>query len=319
MRESTFSFWEDTEFNALPDKPLVPADNAYQGHPDEEESWFWEARSGDGTYLYVLVTVYGEKGKSRLVMFHPGKEAVTREFTAPIQAGRDRLNVRIGGNHLAQEGDHFYLAWYGEDLTLELEFHPVLPGWQPGHGRINYGEKGDQYLCWSVPIPRAMVDGNITIAGDRYNFAGKGYSDHRRYNFPLSRNLAGGLLGRYYDDEYTLLWADFQGNLLYSGKHIAALYLGRTGEILASTGNLEVQIAETRRKGELNYPANLFLPAGTTPLARLNIKETLALTPRMVTTLGTTGLYISFNGQLQLATQPETGKNGQGLMETFTG
>jgi hypothetical protein len=319
LRESTFSFWEDTEFNALPDKPLPPAADACQGHPGEEESWFFEAWSGDGTYINVLATVYEEKGKSRLVLFRPGKEALTREFAAPVQPGRDRLDIRIAGSHLAREGDHFLLTWYGEDLTLELEFHPVRPGWQPGHGRINYGEKGDQYLFWSVPVPRARVSGSITVAGDKAAFAGEGYSDHRRYNFPLSRNLAGGLLGRYYDDEYTLLWADFQGNLLYSGKHITALYLDRAGELLASTGNLEVQVVETRRQGKLEYPGELFLQAGTTPLVRLDSKETLALAPRMLTTLGTPGLYISYKGRLQLATRPETAVTGQGHIETFTG
>lgn len=319
MRESTFSFWEDTEFNALPDKPLRPADNAYQGRSGEEESWLWEASSSDGTYLNVLLAVSGEKGKSRLLLFQPGKEAVTREFTAPITATPERLDVQVAGNRISQEGDHFRLVWQAEDLALDLEFQPTLPGWQPGHGRINYGEKGDQYLSWSVPVPRARVSGNVTAGGEKNTLTGTGYIDHRRYNFPLSRTLAGATLGRYYNGDYTLLWADFWGNLLYSGKHVTALYLARAGEILASTGNLEVQVFELRSKGELNYPADLSLQAGVTPLVRLDIKETLALAPRMMTTLGTRGLYCSFNGQLKLATQPEEEVAGQGFMETFTG
>ncbi|QGP93516.1 hypothetical protein MGLY_29280 [Neomoorella glycerini] len=318
MRESTFSFWEDTEFNALPGKPLAAADNAYQGRAGEEESWLWEVSSSDGTYLNVFFAVYGKEGKARLFLAQPGKEVITREVTAPFTAAADHLEVQMAGNRIYQQGNLFRLEWRSEEPVLELEFQPHLPGWQPGHGRINYGEKGDKYLFWSVPVPRARVSGSLLVAGQEQRFNGQGYIDHRRYNFPLPRTLGGAILGRYYTEAYTLLWADFWGNLLYSGEHVTALYLARAEEMLAATGNLEVQVFDRQSKGGLSYPAELSLQAGTTPLIRLDIKQTTALSPRLVTTMGAQGFYCRFNGQLKLATRPEEEVTGQGFMETLT-
>ncbi|WP_406678546.1 hypothetical protein [Moorella sp. ACPs] len=318
MRESTFSFWEDTEFNALPGKPLAAADNAYQGHAGEEENWLWEASSGDGTYLNVFFTVCGEEGKARLLLARPGEEIITREVTAPFTAATDHLDVQMAGNRIYQQGNLFHLEWQSEEPIVELTYEPHLPGWQPGHGRINYGEKGDKYLFWTVPVPRARVSGKIVLAGHEKSFSGEGYIDHRRYNFPLPQTLGGALLGRYFTDAYTLLWADFWGNLLYSGKHVRALYLARHKEILAATGNLEVQVFEQLTKNNLSYPAELSLQAGTTPLIRLDIKETTVLGPRLVTTMGAQGLYCLGSGKLRLATRPEEEVSGQGFIETFT-
>lgn len=317
MRESTFTFWEDTDFNALPDKTLTAADYAYQARTEEEESWTGEVSGSDGTYVQVFFAVYRDRGQARLLLAKPGQEVIIKDIAAPFQAATDRLDVEIGGNCIYQEGNRFLLRWQGEDLGLELELRPLLPGWQPGAGRINYGEKGDKYLDWSVPVPRATVSGNLFCKGHREALSGTGYIDHRCYNFPLPWTLAHATLGRYYTDQYTLVWADFQGNLLYSGKHITALYLARQGETLATTGNLEIQVLDWQGQAELDYPSELSLQAATTPLLRLDIKEVTPLGSRLVTELGSQGLYCRFNGQLKLATQPESALTGHGFLETL--
>ncbi|WP_258360522.1 hypothetical protein [Moorella sulfitireducens (nom. illeg.)] len=318
MRESTFSFWQDTDFNALPDKPLTVADFAYQGLAGVEENWLWEASSSDGTCISVFFNVGNTGGKALLLVARPARETIRREVTAPFTAATHRLEVRMAGNHIFQEGEFFHLEWQTDDIALQLKYKPELPGWQPGHGRINYGEKGDKYLYWCVPVPRARVSGRMLLAGQEENFNGYGYIDYRRFNFPLPQVLGGAILGRYYTDAYTLLWADFWGNLLYSGKHVRALYAARHGEILASTANLDIQILDRKATGELTYPAELSLQSGTSPLIRLDIKDTTLISPQIVSGSGFKGLYCLFKGKLVLATRPEEEVAGRGCMETIT-
>ncbi|MBC7326077.1 MAG: hypothetical protein H5T99_12325, partial [Moorella sp. (in: Bacteria)] len=179
MRESIFSFWEDQEFNALADKSLTAADNAWQARMGEEESWFWEASNKAGAYLNITFTACGKAGKASLFLVQPSMEAVRREAAAPFTASRDKLEVQLDGKRIYQEGELFRLEWQSEDLGVELEFQPLLPGWQPGNGRVDFGEKGDKYLIWSVPVPRARVNGNLVIAGRETAFSGTGYVDHR--------------------------------------------------------------------------------------------------------------------------------------------
>ncbi|MGI9860264.1 hypothetical protein SDD30_02620 [Moorella naiadis] len=317
MRESTFSFWQDTDFNAIPDQPLTPAADAYQGQPGEEESWLFEATAADGTYLSVQVTVYDHEGRARLTLSWPGQEAVTREITVPFTAASSHLDLQAGGVRARQEGEYFFLQWLEGDINLDLKYQPLLAGWQPGGGRINYGEKGNKYFIWMIPVPRARVSGTLAVAGDRRSFQGNGYHDHRRYNFPLDEAMAGAYLGRFYAGDYIFLWAAFRGNRLYSGQEITALYLAREGQQPVSSGNLTLQVYEQENKNGLDFPVELSLQAGVVPPAALNLKDPVVLATRAPSRLQARSLYCRHRGELKIATQPELTLTGQGVTETL--
>lgn len=317
MRESTFSFWQDTDFNAWPDQPLEVAGNAYQGQAGEEESWFFEASSSDGTYLNVIMTVYAGQGRAYLNFSPPGQEVIAREITSSFTAASTHLDVSMAGAHIYQQDGLFYLEWQAGDTALALRFQPLLPVWQPGDGRINYGEGGNKYFIWMVPVPRAQVSGTVALAGNKITFSGNGYHDHRRCNFPLAAAVAGAYLGRYYAGDYTLLWADFWGNLLYSGQEVTAFYLARCQEPVAASGNLTVQVYDQESKDGLSYPAEISLQAGTVPPVRLIIKEPVVLATGSPAWLGARSLYCRHQGELQIAVQPELTVTGLGVSETL--
>ncbi|PRR75542.1 hypothetical protein [Neomoorella humiferrea] len=317
MRESTFSFWQDTEFNVLPSKPLTPTDYSYHASTGEEECWFWEAGSPDGCYLNVSFCVCNNEGKARLMVARPGRDVIVQEYTAPIKASTDHLDIQMAGSRIYQAGNDFYLEWRSEELRVDLVYKPLLPPWQPGQGRINYGEKGDKYLVWSVPIPRANISGKIVHKEHEESFYGEGMGEYLRYNFPLSQALGGALKGRFYSDSYTLLWADFWGNLLYSGKHVRAFYCAHDKDVLASTGNLEVQVLEQTTKDNLTYPAELSLEADITPLVRLDIEKTKTVGPPRLTVMGGSAILCIGEGKLTTATAPEKRASGRAFMETL--
>ncbi|MDN5361485.1 MAG: hypothetical protein PWP70_532 [Moorella sp. (in: firmicutes)] len=317
MRESTFSFWQDTDFNARSDEPLVPAGDAYQGQAGEEESWLFEATADDGTYLNVQMTVYDREGRVGLTLFRPGHEAVTREITTAFTAASSHLDLQAGGVRARQEGEYFYLQWLEGDINLDMKFQPLLAGWQPGGGRINYGEKGNKYFIWNVPVPRALVSGTLEVAGDRSSFQGNGYHDHRRYNFLLDEAMAGAYLGRFYAGDYTFLWAAFRGNRLYSGQEITALYLARKGQELRSSGNLTLQVYEQENKNGIDFPVEVSLQAGVVPPSGVTLKDPMVLATGALSRLGARSLYCRHRGVLKIAAQPELTLAGQGITETL--
>lgn len=316
MRESTFSFWQDTNFNALPDLPLTAGGNTYEGQVDEEANWFFEA-AGDGTYLNLLLAVYAGEGRARLILARPGRQVLTRDITAPFKPAGSQADLRIGGAHIHQEGECFQVQWQEGEMELDLKYLPILPGWQPGDGRINYGEKGNKYFIWSVPVPRAEVSGTIKVADDKIIFKGNGYHDHRRYNFPLARALAGAYLGRFYAGEYTFLWAAFRGNRLYSGQEINAMYLAKDRQQVLASGNLVVQVYEQERQDGINYPVEIDLQGGSRPPLRVIITKPAIVSSSSISRLGALNLYCRHQGELKIATQPELALAGQGFTETL--
>ncbi|OIQ09391.1 hypothetical protein [Neomoorella thermoacetica] len=317
MRESTFSFWQDTNFNALPDQPLSAAGNAYQGQAGEEESWFYEAAAEDGTYLNLLLAVYDGEGRARLSLARTGQEVLTRDITAPFTAASTHLDLQIGYTHIRQAGDCFEVQWKEGEMDLDLKYQPLLPGWQPGDGRINYGEKGNKYFIWSVPVPRAEVSGTLKVAGDKKNFKGYGYHDHRRCNFPLAQALSGAYLGRFYANDYTFLWAAFRGNRLYSGQEITAMYLAKDRQQVLSSGNLVVQVYEQENRDGINYPVEIDLQGGSQPPLRVIIKNPTVVATGSISRLGARNLYCRHQGELKIATQPELALAGQGFTEAL--
>jgi len=307
VRESIYSFWQDTGFNALGDQPLSPQDVAYRDWEGVEESWTGEAWDGEGRYFKIFFSIYKGEGKAYLFL-RGGKEQLQREIVAPPQAEKGRLQVHIGPGQIKQEEEGFSLLW--QDINVELSFLPSLPPWQPGSGRLDFDEKGERYLYWTIPVPRAEVKG--TLLGEE--FQGQGCIEHLLYNFPLKDILTRVLLGRFYADNYTLLWSSFRGNLFYSHREAVALYLASGQEMLASTPNLEIKVLEWKRQGGISYPESLILKGGINPPLQLEGEGGQPSCKRPLSFLAPEGLVVCFTGDLRVATLPEERLKGRGFI-----
>lgn len=322
VRESTFSFWQDAEFNALTDRPLTPEDDAY--HPPQpgenlEESWIFELLSDQEVYLRASYTITDSRelqARSHLYWWVKGEKGQETQAVSPADfaAATDRCRIKIGPNEAEDLSGKYRVRFKNQQVSGELELKPEVPGWQPGIGRIAYGDLGRLYLAWQVPVPRATVQGEITIKDKTYTIEGVGYHDHRRYNFPLKETLAGAYIGRLYSDQYTLLLADFWGNLLYSGKHMVAMYIAKGQETYITTPHVDINIdnSATLPRAEVR--------AGGNPLAALILDATHLLGEQNLTEGLLTGVLRLFlsSGQLRLATNPEGEDKMWGLLENLT-
>ncbi|SMB97892.1 hypothetical protein SAMN00808754_2014 [Thermanaeromonas toyohensis ToBE] len=314
MRESTFSFWQDAEFNALIDKPLTVEDDAY--HPPREgetleESWLFEILTPDHLYFRVAFTLSNMSSSPpayhKLAWWVGGEKNTESIEVGPqdFTASTERCQLKIGPSRAEYTGNKYSLYLESTRVTGELEFFPLLAGWQPGIGRVAYGDQGLRYIYWQVPVPRASVQGEVSLEGKRYKIEGIGYHDHRRCNFPLPEALEGARIIRFYTDEYTLLAADFWGNLLYSRRHIQALYLAKGSEMKLSTSKVESNLVDTQGSSSLE------LRTGTDPMVTFKLNTTHLL--------GEKGSFRVERGSgfLRLATTPEEESQGWGVLETF--
>ncbi|MBE3582179.1 MAG: hypothetical protein IMW96_11220 [Thermoanaerobacteraceae bacterium] len=322
MRESIFSFWQDPDFNALEDKPPAAGEDGLRPDPGRagEESWVFEAfttrpyhlrvsftlsTSAAGTASLLRICWYGDGGTVHETW--PGPEA------AP-SAGAGNGGLSAGPNRVHFESGKYLLRLETDNIAGELEWEPLVPGWQPGAGRLAFGDQGRLQLFWRVPVPRAAVRGRITIDGKDYALEGLGYHDYRRYNFPLGQALAGICLGRFYHDQYTLLFADFGGNLLYSGKHVAALYLVGEKGTLISTPHVE-----TNPAGQSSSPPKEVRAAAHPPVY-LVLDPPLNLWQEELKgglAAGSLRMWLA-SGRLRLATDPEREVRVWGRVENLT-
>lgn len=314
MRESTFSFWQDAEFNALVDKPLTVEDDAY--HPPREgetlqESWIFEILTPDHLYFRVAFTLSNMPSSPpayyKLAWWVGGEKNVESVEVGPqdFSASTEHCQLEFGRSRAEYKGDKYFLHLESPQVTGELEFSSLLAGWQPGIGRVAYGDQGLRCLSWQVPVPRANVQGEVNLGGKRYKVEGIGYHDHRRCNFPLPEVLEGARLIRFYGEEYTLLAADFWGKLLYSRRHIPALYLAQGTEVKLSTPKVESSLVD------FSGTSSLELRSGTDPMVALKFTTTHLLEEK--------GAFRVERGAgfLRLAKAPEEESQGWGVLETF--
>ena len=129
------------------------------------------------------------------------------------------------------EGDFYRLSLYHESLAAELTFWPRLPGWRAGSGHLFADSASGRHFDWVVPLPRARVEGTLTVAGRRRAVAGAGYHDHNWGNFYLPTAFSRWTWGRVFASDWTLIFGDIVGRGK-SSPHVTPFLLARDGEIL---------------------------------------------------------------------------------------
>jgi len=228
-------------------EPILPFDPAedgdhYRPEPDFFEWWYFDAALDDGSYLVAILhsSLYNAADHKPTLdlRYYPPKDppvvAIGRFERVAYQAAPDRCQVRIGDCAAVDEGDRYRLSLRHELLAAELTFWPQLPGWRAGTGHLFADAVTGHHFDWIVPLPRARVEGVLTINGRRSTVAGVGYHDHNWGNLYLPAAFSRWTWGRVLDGEWTLIFGDVVGR----GKtpsHVTPFMLARGDEILLAT------------------------------------------------------------------------------------
>jgi predicted secreted hydrolase len=236
---------------------LDPAEDGdhCQPEPNFTEWWYFDATFEDGSHLIAIL-------HSNLFTIHTDLPTVDLRFYPPVgpsvvaighfdrasySAASDRCRVKIGDCLAVDEGDRYRLSLRQEPLVAELTFWPQLPGWKAGSPHLFADSASGHYFNWVVPLPRARVEGTLTVAGQRRRVAGMGYHDHNWSNVNMSAIFDHWTWGRVMTSEWTLVFFDLVGH----GKpppRITPLMLARGDEILLATDRINVRGEEPMRE-----------------------------------------------------------------------
>lgn len=233
--------------------PLRPEENALYAPQSRfyGEWWYFDARLDDGHVVVGFLQaseLMKRKPGIELHVYRPNGEKLSevRRFEkADFQASRERCDVRVGNNYCRAEfpdgeaGLPVHVLHIKEGgLEADLKFESVLPGWKPGQGRTDYGDRG--YFFWAVPVPRARVTGTVRIPGEVLEVRGVGYHDHNVITADARRIISHWYWGRLYADDFTLLYAYVKTNKHFGGVASKPLMLAHRDEIVLSTGEMVV-------------------------------------------------------------------------------
>jgi hypothetical protein len=271
----------DERKRALP--PFDPAEDGdhYQPEPNFFEWWYFDVAFEDGSYLVAILhsssyNAVGHKPTFDLRYYPPGGGGVivTRRFDrAAYHAAPDRCWVKIDECLAIDLGDRYWLGLCHELLEVELTFWPELPGWKAGTGHLFADSISGHHFDWVVPLPRARVEGTLTVAGQRRNVVGLGYHDHNWGNLYLPAAFSRWTWGRVLAGDWTLVFGDVVGR----GKlpvHVTPFLLARGDEILLTTDRIHVYGEEPAR--EQRTGAGYFRRLHLTTVERPAVELTLA-------------------------------------------
>lgn len=215
------------------------------------EHWYFDARLDTGHTVVGFITkrrpeetpwakpsvellVYSPDGTKRQVRAHYPKTEASFAL--------DDVNASVGPNKcwVDRSGDlpvqHLYMA--EEDVVFDLQFHNELPSWMPGKGETHYSPK--EHFGWVVAAPRARVTGTVRIGDLTLDAAGIGYADHNWGAGDMKRIIERWHWGRLYLDDYSFIFANVMTQKRFDHHRSQPVMLAKNGEILLSTGEVEL-------------------------------------------------------------------------------
>lgn len=229
----------------------------YRAEANFFEWWYFDVVFEDGAYLVAILhsSLYNavdHKPTLDLRYYPPDSSkhspvvAIARFERSTYRAVPDRCHVQIGDCVAVDEGDCYRLSLRHELLKAELIFWPLLPGWRAGTGHLFADPASGRHFDWIVPLPRARVEGALTVNGQCRRVVGVGYHDHNWGNFYLSSAFGRWTWGRVLAGDWTVIFGDVVGcdGAVRRGTplpHVTPFMLARGDEILLATDRISVR------------------------------------------------------------------------------
>jgi predicted secreted hydrolase len=181
-----------------------------------EEWWYFDAIFDNNYSLHTDFTIFSKKNKiasSAIEIYKDGKleaQTIKRHLFKPFEVSSKYPSATITGQKIM----YFDIQKYNntgewvynfnqelDDCALNLIFKGTTKGW-----KIVTDD-----LSWTVALPKAIVNGDITLNGETIKVRGVGYHDHN-WNGTLSTifKLIGWYWGKITSNSMNVTW----GNLI---------------------------------------------------------------------------------------------------------
>lgn len=237
--------------------PFDPSEDGdhYRPEPNFFEWWYFDVAFDDGSYLVAILhsSLYNavDHKPTLDLRYYPAEGApliaIGRFDRTTYRAAPDRCQVQIGDCFASDQGDHYCLSLHHGPLAAELTLWPQLPGWKAGSGHLLADPSSGHHFDWVAPLPRARVEGTLTVAGQQRAVSGRGYHDHNWGNLYLPDAFSRWTWGRVLAGDWTLIFGDVVGRG-ESPPHVTPFMLARGDEIVLATDRVRVHGEEPTRE-----------------------------------------------------------------------
>lgn len=179
--------------------------------------------------------------KAKMWAIRPGQEN---------SAALDHCRIQMGDLLAEDTGEGYHLSMDMGDFGLNVTIANQLPGWKAGSGLL--WTDGRKQTGWVVAVPRGQASGILTVNGVPHQVTGAAYHDHNWGNFELEEKFQGWYWGRIFDSKYTLIYG-WVVPKERTAPIVSPFLLGRGGEIILGTDQIEVTIEESRRDAQFGW------------------------------------------------------------------
>jgi hypothetical protein len=207
---------ESSKFRFLQAVDIQPIDDSFHGSIKllDIEWWYFDAVFENGYSVHIGFRIYHIRGfgivQSRIDIYKDGKviaeELKTDLFSKfvidphfPTIKIVDKTVVKFDNDAYERNKEWKYNVKFSiNDNAVDLLFTGTTKGWKI--------ETLD--TCWAVPLPKAVVTGEITVDGKKLQVKGLGYHDHNwSYSPVTAMNNLGWYWGRISSDTINVTWA----------------------------------------------------------------------------------------------------------------
>ena len=219
--------------------PITPRDDAYhdlKGLADTEW-WYFDVVLENGDSVTVGIRTFHMRrsgmAQARCTYYKQNKvlaEGIKTSWLSEFQASSEEPRVVMNGETLIRfDSDHYQKTgeWrYHVTLAVkrqkvDLVFTGITPGWKMETMRNS----------WVVPLPKAHVEGTVTVDGTEQRVRGIGYHDHN-WDYPFFTTWlrsSGWYWGRVIGEQATAIWAKTTDSLQRSQLILVVNQLGPEG------------------------------------------------------------------------------------------
>ncbi|RLF29348.1 MAG: hypothetical protein DRN05_01925 [Thermoplasmata archaeon] len=195
---------------------ITPKDDSFHGSMNylDIEWWYFDAIFTNNYSIHVGIRTFHTKrhgiAKSRIEIYKNGKIEVEKIKTDLIQnlyiskdfpliMINDKKVIEFNQEKYRKKGEWSYdVSLSIDDQEVNLNFTGTTKGWKI--------ETSD--TCWAVPLPKANVEGTITVNGKTMQVKGTGYHDHNwDYSITTAMNNIGWFWGRITGETLNVVWA----------------------------------------------------------------------------------------------------------------
>ncbi len=205
-----------SKFRFLKAVDIQPIDDSFHGNIKllDIEWWYFDAVFENGYSVHIGFRIYHIRRfgilQSRIDIYKDGKviaEELKIDLFSKFVVDTHLPTIKIGGKAVVKFDNDAYelnkewkynVKFSINDNAVDLLFTGTTKGWKI--------ETRD--TCWAVPLPKAVVTGELTVDGKKLQVKGLGYHDHNwSYSPVTAMNNLGWYWGRISSDTINVTWA----------------------------------------------------------------------------------------------------------------